>query len=45
MNDKNNGGIQFCNIMWGHSASSKLKIRILVISSYSNEIIEENLKK
>ena len=30
--------------MRGHSASSKLKIRILFLSSYFNEIIEENLE-
>ena len=30
--------------MWGHSASSKFKIRILFVSSYFNEIIEENLE-
>ena len=42
-NDKNNGGIQFCNIMWGYSAISKLKISKNKIFVLSNEIIHKNL--
>ena len=42
-NDKNNGGIKFCNIMWGYSAISKLKIGKNKMFIVCNEIIHKNL--
>ena len=42
-NDKNNGGIQFCNIMWGWSAISKLKISKNKFFILCNEIVLKNL--
>ena len=42
-NDQNNGEIQFCNIMWGWSAISKLKITKNKIFILCNKIIHKNL--